>query len=183
MSIQAEWNIESPAAACAVTGQPFAENDAIASALFWSAEARAYHRLDTRADAWPPAEMPDGFLSSWKSTYKTPPAAPPETLSKDDAEGLLRHLLAQRDPRQANASYILALMLERKRLLKEVARQQVDGASVLVYEHVPSGETWIIPNPSLRLDQMASVQAEVAELLAGLTGPATAAEAPSAPAA
>jgi hypothetical protein len=65
----------------------------------------------------------------------------------------------------ANARYILALMLERKRLLKEVETKEADGGLTRIYEHVKTGELFIIPDPQLRLDQMAEVQSQVAELL------------------
>lgn len=167
----AEWNIPAPVGRCAATGREFAEEERIVSALFWRAAASAYERRDYALDAWKEAsaaaQADEGFLSSWRSAYKKPLPPPPETLSKDDAEGWLRRLLELRDPQHDNACYILALMLERKRQLKELDRKEVEGKPVLIYEHPASGETWIVPNPALRLDEMAKVQAEVAALLAG----------------
>ncbi len=65
-----------------------------------------------------------------------------------------------------NARYLLALMLERKRLLRQVEARQEEGSRTLIYEHVKTGEVFVIPDPELRMDQIAGVQAEVAELLA-----------------
>ena len=167
----AEWNIQSPARQCAATGAEFQEGDRIASVLLW--RNGAYERIDTLASEPAPAIPEDAtVLSSWKAAYKAPLPPTPETLSKDDAEGLLRHLLAARDPAQENACYILGLMLERKRLLKELDRRDVEGRPVLIYEHLPSGETWIVPNPPLRLDEMDQVQTEVGQLLNGIGAPA-----------
>ena len=53
-------------------------------------------------------------------------------------------------------------MLERKRLLKPMPSEDPD---VLVYEHAQSGETFLIPNPRLSLDQVPEVQREVSALL------------------
>jgi len=39
------------------------------------------------------------------------------------------------------------------------------GAEVLVYEHARTGESFTIPDPKLRLDQLARVQEEVSALL------------------
>jgi hypothetical protein len=166
----AEWNIQSPARQCAATGRPFEEAEQVLSFLLW--RDGTYERLDYAAGA-EPAEAPDAatLLSSWKAAYKTPVPPPPETLTKDDAEGLLRRLLAVRDPEYAHSSYILGLMLERKRILKELDRQDVDGNPVLIYEHVPSGETWIIPHPPLKLAEMEKVQNQVGLLLAGRNVP------------
>jgi hypothetical protein len=70
-------------------------------------------------------------------------------------------------PEQARAAYILALMLERKRQLRPTdTRDDADGRRLLLYEHVRTGETFVVADPRLRLDQLEEVQREVAELLA-----------------
>jgi hypothetical protein len=57
-------------------------------------------------------------------------------------------------------------MLERKRLLRETDSQHgPDGQLTRVYEHTKTGEVFIIPDPQLRLDQIAEVQQQVAGLL------------------
>jgi hypothetical protein len=57
-------------------------------------------------------------------------------------------------------------MLERKKVLRQLERQRQEGSSVLVYEHMASGEIWLIDDPGLKLGELKSVQDEVAELLA-----------------
>ena len=79
-----------------------------------------------------------------------------------DAEGLLRRLIAENDPSRKNACYILALMLERKKMLRPVESRDED---MLVYEHVVTGETIVIANPHLSLEQIPDVQREVGALL------------------
>ena len=91
-----------------------------------------------------------------------PPPPPPEPLAKQDAESILRKLIEDSSAATANARYILALMLERKRLLKPMDSADPD---VLVYERVGTGETFLIPNPRLSLAQVPEVQAEVSALL------------------
>ena len=68
----------------------------------------------------------------------------------------------------ANACYVLAAMLERKRVLKQVKMEcRSDGRRVLIYEHGSTGDVFIVPDPQVRLDELESVQNEVAELLRG----------------
>jgi hypothetical protein len=86
-------------------------------------------------------------------------------LPKDDAESLLRRLVTEANPAYAKAAYILALMLERKRLLKQIEAKDDGDSRILIYEHVKTGEVFVIPDPGLRLDQLAAVQNEVASLL------------------
>jgi hypothetical protein len=75
-------------------------------------------------------------------------------------------LIESSDPAQASARYILAVMLERKRILRhrDTVRED-DGTERLVYEHAKTGESFTIPDPHLRLDQLAEVQQQVATLL------------------
>jgi len=62
--------------------------------------------------------------------------------------------------------YILAIMLERKRILAEKdIQKREDGTKVIVYEHKKTGEVFLIPDPGLQLDQLEHVQIEVVDLL------------------
>ena len=57
-------------------------------------------------------------------------------------------------------------MLERKKLLKEIETKNApDGQLTRIYEHTKTGEVFVIPDPQLRMDQIAQVQQEVAGLL------------------
>ena len=57
-------------------------------------------------------------------------------------------------------------MLERKQLLKEIEVKRIDDGSLTrIYEHAKTGEVFIIPDPQLRMDQVADVQQQVAGLL------------------
>ena len=53
-------------------------------------------------------------------------------------------------------------MLERKKMLRPVESRDED---MLVYEHVVTGETIVIANPHLSLEQIPDVQREVGALL------------------
>ncbi|MDQ2824153.1 MAG: hypothetical protein M3R29_01740, partial [Verrucomicrobiota bacterium] len=64
-----------------------------------------------------------------------------------------------------NACYVLAVMLERKRVLKQIKSENSDNGRVLIYEHRANGDVFIVADPKLRLDELQSVQNEVANLL------------------
>ena len=160
--MQSEWDIKSRAHVCSRTGHEFTEGESFFTLLY--REGEGFRREDLSEDAW--ANRNDNIqpFSFWRAKYEPPAPPPPEALPKDDAEGLLRKLIADNDPAQINARYILTLMLERKRLLRPMESQDDD---FLVYEHIASGETFVIPNPRLSLAQIPDVQQEVAELLSG----------------
>ena len=90
---------------------------------------------------------------------------------------MLRQLMESQDPAHLNTRYLLAVMLERKRILKP---QKSPAPGTLIYEHAATGETFIITDPKLSLDDLVAVQEEVSSLLSGLTSsPAPAAPVPA----
>jgi hypothetical protein len=157
-----EWNIKSRGESCCVTGRAFTDGEVFHSALYW--QEGVYERKDFSDAAWQERNENIQPLCVWQSTF-VPPDVVAEALKKEDAEGLLRRLIAENDPAQVNARYILVLMLERKRLVRQIDRQEVDGAPKLIYEHLASGETWIIDDPQLKLAELEPVQREVSLLL------------------
>jgi hypothetical protein len=122
-------------------------------------------RQDFCEEAWGQRNESVRSLSQWKSVVK-PDTGPKEAVTKDDAQSLLRRLLEENLPESRNVIYILALMLERKRLLKPVDRVARDGGTLVVYEEVATGDTFLIPQCELRLDQLEAVQVEVSAKLA-----------------
>lgn len=175
-----EWNIQSRAHACEVCGQPFADQQAYHTMLF--EEGAALRRSDiceTCAQKVNDQRSRSGFISHWQGTYEAPPAQPVDPIQKDTAETLLRKLVELNDPKYAPAAYILAVMLERKRLLKVKEQLKRDGQRLFVYEQPKTGDIFTIADPELHLDQLQQVQHDVAQLLEhGLNPPA--AEAPAA---
>ena len=94
-----------------------------------------------------------------------PGKAPTRPRRPDNAEGLLRKLVETGEARWREASYILAVMLERKRVLK--VKEQIKDADsrVFVYEMSQSGDVFTIPDPNLKMEELEQVQIEVAALL------------------
>ena len=89
----------------------------------------------------------------------------PEAIRKDTAESLLRKLIELNDPKYIPAGYILAVMLERKRLLKVKEQVVRDGHRVFIYEQPGTGDIFTIVDPALQLNQLEQVQRDVADLL------------------
>jgi hypothetical protein len=158
-----EWNIKPRNDTCHSCGKAFAEADVLFSRLTFGQQG--YLREDCCAKCWgEPARQ--GALSVWKGVFRMPPPPPPEPLKKETAESLLRQLMETEDPSKRNTIFILAVMLERRRILAErdvLARE--DGVKVRVYEHRRTGESFLIPDPGLRLAELEQVQEEVMALL------------------
>lgn len=159
-----EWEIKSAARVCAVTGQPFVDQQVIYSRLAFTPEG--YVRADFSEAAWTDEER-GRSLSYWKSIYNAPAPPAAEAMKKETAEGMLRQFMAKDDFSRKNAIFILAIMLERKRVLveRDVQIRPDDGTKVRIYEHKKTNEIFTIPDPGLRLDELQDVQLEVNELL------------------
>ena len=162
-----DWTIQSRSHVCSTTGAGFTEGEHFYTLLF--DETAGYRREDWCEAAFKsrPADAPAPF-SFWRNKY-VPPAPPPaEPIGKQTAEDLLRRYMDERTPQHTNARYLLAVMLERKRLLKEVEVKRTDDGKVTrIYEHPKTGEVFIVPDPQLRLDQLAALQVELSALLGG----------------
>jgi hypothetical protein len=159
-----DWSIQHRADRCAVSGEPFRDGDAFYTLLYY--EKGEFRREDLSEAAFKARNENIQPFSLWRSKFETPPPPAPEALGKQTAEDLLRRYMAEQSPEHSNARYILAVMLERKKLLKEIeARRAEDGSLARIYEHAKTGEVFVIPDPQLRLEQIADVQAQVAGLL------------------
>jgi hypothetical protein len=162
--MQQDWSLQSRGHHCTATQKPFEDGEYFYTLLF--DEKTGYRREDLSEEAYKSraTDAPQPF-SFWRSKYTIPPSNP-GPLAKQTAEDLLRAYMAENTPRHANARYLLAVMLERKRILKEVETKRADDGSLIrVYEHGKSGEVFVIPDPELKLAEIEQVQMEVASLL------------------
>lgn len=163
-----DWNIQSRSRRCQACEQPFADKTPYYTLLFQ--QRQHLERLDVCEKCWASqysqgATDRKGYVSFWHGIFSVPPPPPPEPILKENAEGLLRRLCTEADPNLAAVRYILAAMLERKRLLKVKAQTTEGGQRVFVYEHARSGDIFTILDPELRLDQLEAVQLQAALLL------------------
>lgn len=171
-----EWNIQSRAHACESCTKPFADRQAYHTLLL-DEKTGQLRRMDVCDVCWQgqfgDARQRTGFVSHWQGVYEAPPAQAPDPIQKATAETLLRKLIEQNDPHYAPAAYILAVMLERKRLLRVKEQLKRDGRRIFVYEQPKTGDVFTIADPELHLNQLEAVQRDVAQLLEhGLPAPA-----------
>lgn len=162
-----EWNIQSRAYACEACGRAFADKEVYHTLLF--DDRASFRRSDICQACWQTqfsdgARERKGFISYWHGVFEAPPP-PSDPIQKDTAESLLRKLIELNDPQYIPSSYILAVMLERKRILKVKEQLVRDGRRVFIYEHPRTGDVFTILDPNLQLNQLETVQHDVAALL------------------
>ncbi len=179
--INSDWKIKTRSPICSVTNRQFADGEVYYSALFDVPAEESYERRDFSEEAWKEQKGELKPFSYWRSVYEAPSAAAgrQEVVEKESAEDLLRRLIEEDEAHTDNARYILAIMLERRKILRETDTQSLGQAIIRVYEQAKTGEVFIIRDPGLRLDQIESVQKEVAELLGASRNPAPTVEAPA----
>jgi len=156
-----DWAIKHRADACAATQRPFEPGEYFYTLLFRDAEG--FRREDLSEEGWRKRNENIQPFSFWRTKYEPLPVES-EPLAKENAEELFRRLIGSENP-PANACYVLAAMLERKRVLKQIKTENAEKGRLLIYEHSATGDVFIVPDPGLRLDELEHVQNEVAELL------------------
>ena len=162
-----EWNIKARSHVCSFCGKPLVDRAPLVSAL--RETPQGYERFDAHTECWRASKRDWTPFSSWDGTYMAPVRKEKnEPLKKEDAGEILRKLVTLDDPAMQNVVYVLAVMLERSKILVErAAKRQADGTIRRVYEDRKNGDTFIILDPRLRLENLSEVQQQVVALLSG----------------
>lgn len=165
-----EWNIRSRAHNCSICMKPLIDNGPVVSAL--REIKNGYERFDCHPECWKSTAREWEPFSIWDGVYHIPVKEErKETVRREDAGEILRELLTLDDPAKQNVVYVLAVMLERAKVLIERDAKPVDDnpASPIrrVYEDRENGDTFVILDPRIRLENLAEVQQQVLTLLGG----------------
>ena len=162
-----EWNIRSRGHVCSLCQKPLVDKAPVISAL--REVAGGYERFDCHPECWKALPRDWEPFSQWDGVYFAPVReAKKEPLKKEDAGELLRQLVTMDDPSMKNVVYVLAVMLERAKILVERdAKELEDGSIRRVYEDRKQGDTFVILDPRLRLENLSEVQQQVVALLSG----------------
>ncbi len=165
MTASTEWNIQSRAPACQECGERFIDQQPCHTLLRF--DPNGYQRTDLCESCFLKHPCADPIHSSWKGVYQAPPPPTNKTARKEDVETLLRRLVEEQDPENIPMIFVLAVMLERKRILVERAvHTGSDGSRQYVYEHRKSGDTFFVTDPNLQLDHIDGLEEQVANQLA-----------------
>jgi len=182
MALAESWHIRSRGRECAATQRPFVTGEPIITALFPDPESSGYLRRDYCLEAWSaqPAEAEVPF-SSWRTKYATPGGDKPQAVEREQPEDILRRMVEEDQNYTENTRYILAVMLERKRILRETDTQRTPTGILRIYENRKTGEVYIVKDPDIPLSQVDALQQEVLLLLEASPLPSPDPSAPSDP--
>jgi len=164
-----ELNLQPLATICCVTGESFVEGDRVVSLLVRPAESAEILRHDM-AEGREGEFTPSGPVACrWVQAFKPRNQNEnPERELKLTAETLFLTLAApeaELTEENGRLVQVLALMLERKRVLRPKG-STADGRR-LVYEHAKSKELYEVPAAELSPEFFLSIQDQLAALVGG----------------
>ncbi|MCX7871948.1 MAG: hypothetical protein N2487_01530 [Verrucomicrobiae bacterium] len=168
-----EWKITARSHVCQSCGNSFKDKEVYHTFLFEKKHELA--RFDVCDVCWknqgsPESALPagldkKGFISYWQGVYEVPPPPPPEPIKKETAETLLRKLIEMNNPEYSAPIFILAVMLERKKILKVKKELNENGKRIFVYEQAKTGDIFTIADSAIDFEKLGEVQTKVAHLL------------------
>ena len=162
-----EMYLQPLAPTCFVTGQPFTEGQRVASFLVRDPKTLAVLRYDLLETAATDFAPPAAVACRWVQVFKPHPAgANPERTLKLTAENLFLTLAdpaTEPTPENTRLVLFLALLLERKRLLRPRGRS-ADGARI-VYEHLRLKRFFELPAEELTPEFFVQVQQQLSVLV------------------
>lgn len=162
-----EWRIRPRSRACHGCGDSFADGQICFSGL--ELTDNEWVRRDFCENCRQRQRRANPSFGAWRGRFRAPEEKhSADPVQRETVESLLRRLLDQDPTAHAGVIFVLAVTLERKRILVEREVLDLpDGARIRVYEHRRNGDFLRITDPRLRLDQLQPVQEEVIRWLKG----------------
>lgn len=157
-----EWQFKPPAKNSQISGDVFIEGERIECFIFLDDEA-AIQRMDIKASELEGFAVPERLLGRWSRVVKAPDEEKREAQKQALATGedIFLSLFAEGvepSQEQSTLKQLLALMLERKRVLraqgKPVGQEQR-------YLHVKSKEIYTVPMRELTPEQIMSIESQL----------------------
>lgn len=173
-----DLNLQPLAHTCFVSGQPFVEGERVLSHLVRNAAGTEVMRYDVRESAGAEFTPPGVVACRWVHAFKPRKAGEnPDRALKLTADNLFLTLAdpaTELNEESTRLVQFLALMLERKRILRPKGRT-ADGTRN-VYEHAGTKQLYEVPAGELSPEFFVAVQAQLSVLVGA---PKPKAEAPA----
>jgi len=164
-----ELNLQPLAKSCFVTGKSFGEGERVLSFLVRNATSDEVMRYDVQETAREGFTVPGFVACSWGHIFKPRKAGEnPERELKLTAENLFVTLADPTNeiaPENERLVQFLALMLERKKLLRPKGRS-TDGSRNL-FEHAKTKLIYAVPAGELNPEFFMSIQEQLSVLVGG----------------
>lgn len=166
-----DWNIQARSRYCTGCQRKFVDKQPYQTTLF-DRGADGFLREDLcmeckdRLPATEEWKSKGTFVSQWHGIFQVPqPVVQNGVVQRNTVEHLLRKIVELNDDSYKSAAYVLAAMLERKRILKIKSVHKNANGKVTIYEHAGTGDIFAIEDPGLHVYQLEEVQRSVCTLL------------------
>ena len=156
-----EWELASPGGSCSECGRSFDDRQDYWSAIFPAEDG--FSRRDYCADCW--RGPVDGMFSFWRTQCRREPAPPKRFVNNEVILEFFERLCEGADPSRAKLRFIMAVLLLRKRLLKEKSRRRDEKGVFWVVECPALGKSFEVRDEGLTEEEVADVLHEIGSVL------------------
>jgi hypothetical protein len=150
---------------CSQCAKPFVEEEIYNASLFSADEG--FQRKDFCKECWNDDVKSNSF-SHWQA--KVPKKEEKKKLFVDDQVliDFFKRLIETDDPSKAGFTFVLALILMRKRLLKYISTEtHENGTEIWVMKLIRDEKEYKVPNPHLDDQNIEMIRTELNNVLAG----------------
>lgn len=165
--INTNWEVQKCALSCSKCETEFKDAEQLRTVLYFNQD-NSVERKDFCANCFS-AELKTKDSISWKVTFKAKKKEGEVQDKKAIVEELFKEYLHSSEPVHSKYCYIMALMLERKKILVEKKDKKItsksSGRRMFFYEHAKSGEVFIVHDPDIDLFEISSLQREITDIL------------------
>ena len=163
-----DWQIKTLSRKSTLSGESFEPGDRAVSLVYVDDEAGELGRADLHEDELAQLQLPGQVLGRWSWVMKDPEEGAThaaETVAS--AEGFFLSLFQNeaRDERERTDAlkHLLALMLERKRVLRAVGPRRTRGAQT--YRHVKTKEAFEVPIADISRELMFKIEDTLGDII------------------
>ena len=165
-----EYHISRPTGQCAATDIPLTPGGACIATLCENPEDDSLIRRDYSLKAWEDGVRPEGLFSYWKAIVPQPNDRQGGLVDDEVLRDLFERLASDERPQRIAFRFVLALILMRKRYLKFVGRQAVEGEETerWLMRHKgaePNDPPVEVINPHLSDDDVRDLTEQLSEIL------------------
>jgi hypothetical protein len=163
-----EWQIKTIARKSSLSATPFNPGDRIVCLIFKEAEEGELGRADLLEAELDSFEIPGQVLGRWSRVVKDPDdesATARETMAsaEDFFFSLYENEQSDGDETADMLKHLLALMLERKRVLRAMGPRSVEGCQL--YLHVKTKQELTVPIVEISTELMLKIQDTIGDII------------------
>jgi len=163
-----EWHFKSIARKSSLSQAPFNPGERVVCLIFKDVEAGEMGRADVLPDEVDTYELPGEPLGRWTRVVKDP--GDESVNVRETVASAEDFFLSLYDNDQAGAQaetdalkHLLALMLERKRVVRALGKRQVEGTQL--YRHVKTKQELEVPVVEISTDLMLKIQDTLGDII------------------